>query len=77
MKMKAEFSAAIFPGLLEPAKEAARKLLDDNLSEVEIEGRGLWVAKKEDVHEMNIHHTFIQDGVEFAIFEQTFKGEER
>ncbi len=66
-----EFSAGIFPGLLEPAKKAAEQLKAEGLPEIGIEGRdGLSVAKKDDIKDVKIHFVFEHNGEEYVIFEE-------
>jgi len=60
----------VFPSITEPAHEAARKLLRENLSRVELEGKpGFFVYPKGVVAEDQIFHEFECDGVKYVIVE--------
>jgi len=61
----------IFPALIEPAREAARKLLRENVDAVELEGKpGFLVVPKGTIASDRVFHEFECDGVLFSLIEK-------
>jgi len=62
----------LFPALLDPAKEAAAKLIAENLTAVPVEGKAdLMVAPEGTVDESVVFFKFEHEGHRFVLFEQT------
>lgn len=60
----------VFPALLDPAKEAVKKMLREGTSAQPIEGKdGFFVAPKGTVDAAQIFFTFDFEGAQFVIFE--------
>jgi hypothetical protein len=61
----------LFPALLTPAKEAAAKLLSENLTRVPVEGKAdFMVAPEGTIDESAVYFRFEHEGHRFVIFEQ-------
>ena len=60
----------VFPSIMEPARQAAHKLLQGGLDSVELEGKpGFWVKPKGTVAQESVFHEFEYEGVHFVIVE--------
>jgi hypothetical protein len=61
----------VFPALMEPAREAVRKMLQDGTSSAELAGKpGFWVVPKGTVEQERIFYEFDCDGAMFVIVEK-------
>jgi hypothetical protein len=61
----------LFPAMMDPARAAVRKMLLENTSSAELEGKpGFWVVPKGTVEQERVFHEFEFDGAWFAIVEK-------